>query len=250
MTRRNQVASFLLSLLALLVLTHGSLLAQVVYSPSQLRLNAALTAAVRANDTSASLSLLAAGADPNAISVYIYPTPDNPQQVPDAIIQGAILGRTHSTTIYTTPPLLVEATSHGNARLVIALLDHGAHPEAQMLIRNAIPPVPPVTALYIAVLNNMVEIVRALLNHGANPRNTPSLNDSLLQHTKNVTILNMLRQALPKDTQVWVDFKTRQYHFPETRWYGKTKTGDYMSEQDAINAGYGAAERWQDYLCR
>jgi hypothetical protein len=40
---------------------------------------------------------------------------------------------------------------------------------------------------------------------------------------------------------VWVNLPTGVYHFEGDRWYGKTKTGKYMSEQAAIAAGYRAA---------
>ena len=37
--------------------------------------------------------------------------------------------------------------------------------------------------------------------------------------------------------QVWVNTATGIYHYSGTRWYGKTKQGKYMSEQDAIKEG-------------
>jgi DNA uptake protein ComE-like DNA-binding protein len=43
--------------------------------------------------------------------------------------------------------------------------------------------------------------------------------------------------------QVWVNLDTKIYHKEGDRWYGKTKNGKYMSEQDAIAAGYRAAKR-------
>lgn len=40
---------------------------------------------------------------------------------------------------------------------------------------------------------------------------------------------------------VWVNTDSGVYHKPGTRWYGKTKKGKYMTEADAIKAGYRAA---------
>jgi hypothetical protein len=41
--------------------------------------------------------------------------------------------------------------------------------------------------------------------------------------------------------QVWVNTDTGVYH-KGGRWYGATKQGKFMSEQDAIKAGYHAAK--------
>jgi len=40
---------------------------------------------------------------------------------------------------------------------------------------------------------------------------------------------------------VWVNTDSGIYHKPGSRFYGKTKQGKYMSEADAIKAGYRAA---------
>jgi hypothetical protein len=52
-------------------------------------------------------------------------------------------------------------------------------------------------------------------------------------------------QAPPANSagMVWVNTDSGIYHKPGTRWYGKTKQGKYMTEADAIKAGYKASGR-------
>jgi hypothetical protein len=50
--------------------------------------------------------------------------------------------------------------------------------------------------------------------------------------------------APPKSSSiVWVNTDSRVYHKPGNRWYGKTKQGKYMTEADAIKAGYRSSEK-------
>jgi hypothetical protein len=46
----------------------------------------------------------------------------------------------------------------------------------------------------------------------------------------------------PGDTVVWVNLDSKIYHFAGTRNYGKTKSGAYMCEKDAMAAGSRAAK--------
>ena len=52
-------------------------------------------------------------------------------------------------------------------------------------------------------------------------------------------------QASPANSNgmVWVNTDSGIYHKPGSRYYGKTKQGKYMSEADAIKAGYRASEK-------
>ncbi len=46
----------------------------------------------------------------------------------------------------------------------------------------------------------------------------------------------------PAKGMVWVNTATKVYHYEGDQWYGKTKEGKYMTEQDAIKAGYRASK--------
>ena len=48
-------------------------------------------------------------------------------------------------------------------------------------------------------------------------------------------------QAAKASGQVWVNTQTGVYH-KSGKWFGATKQGKFMSEQDAIKAGYRAAK--------
>lgn len=48
-------------------------------------------------------------------------------------------------------------------------------------------------------------------------------------------------QAPAASRTVWVNTDSGIYHRPGSRYYGKTKKGKYMTEADAIKAGYRAA---------
>lgn len=43
--------------------------------------------------------------------------------------------------------------------------------------------------------------------------------------------------AIATPTQVWVNTKSKVYHCPNARWYGKTKSGFYLAEIQAIKKG-------------
>ncbi len=49
-------------------------------------------------------------------------------------------------------------------------------------------------------------------------------------------------QPPPAKGMVWVNTETKVYHREGDRWYGNTKHGKYMTEADAIAAGYHASK--------
>jgi hypothetical protein len=50
-------------------------------------------------------------------------------------------------------------------------------------------------------------------------------------------------QGEPGPGMVWVNTSTKVYHRQGDQWYGKTKHGKYMKEDDAIKAGYRASKQ-------
>ncbi len=46
----------------------------------------------------------------------------------------------------------------------------------------------------------------------------------------------------PGATVVWVNLKSKIYHFSGSKDYGHTKSGSYMCEQDATAGGFRAAK--------
>jgi hypothetical protein len=43
------------------------------------------------------------------------------------------------------------------------------------------------------------------------------------------------------DVKVWVNSNSGVYHCPGTRWYGNTKSGEYMTQKQAHEKGYRPA---------
>ena len=49
-------------------------------------------------------------------------------------------------------------------------------------------------------------------------------------------------RTAPAAGMVWVNTDSKIYHYEGDRWYGKTKEGKFMTEADAIKAGYRASK--------
>jgi hypothetical protein len=52
----------------------------------------------------------------------------------------------------------------------------------------------------------------------------------------------VVAQAPPQKGMVWVNLESKVFHREGDRWYGKTKRGKFMTEADAIAAGYREAK--------
>lgn len=49
------------------------------------------------------------------------------------------------------------------------------------------------------------------------------------------------QSAEPAKVIVWVNTNSGVYHCPNTRWYGKTKSGRFMTQREAQSKGYRPA---------
>ncbi|HEY4597018.1 MAG TPA: helix-hairpin-helix domain-containing protein, partial [Thermoanaerobaculia bacterium] len=50
-------------------------------------------------------------------------------------------------------------------------------------------------------------------------------------------------QTPPSPGMVWVNLDTKVFHREGDPWYGKTKNGKWMTEADAVKAGYREAKK-------
>jgi DNA uptake protein ComE-like DNA-binding protein len=70
---------------------------------------------------------------------------------------------------------------------------------------------------------------------GVAPQPTGSLQG---KSTRSTVAPNTASQQGGGPGMVWVNPETKVFHRQGDRWYGKTKNGQYMTESDAIKAGY------------
>jgi hypothetical protein len=58
--------------------------------------------------------------------------------------------------------------------------------------------------------------------------------------------LQEAQQMCGKGTVVWANKKSRIYHLSADRWYGKTKAGAYVCEDDAKLHGYRLTKAYKE----
>jgi competence protein ComEA len=67
---------------------------------------------------------------------------------------------------------------------------------------------------------------------------------AILEKVKShLTVGGTTAAAPPAKGMVWVNLETKLYHNENSRWYGKTKSGKYMTEAEAEKAGYKASKQ-------
>ena len=71
----------------------------------------------------------------------------------------------------------------------------------------------------------------------ATPASSPTVSASPSKAAKTVPTPQATQAPGGGTGQVWVNTETHVYHKEGSKWYGKTKQGKYLSEQDAIKEG-------------
>lgn len=83
---------------------------------------------------------------------------------------------------------------------------------------------------------NNAEIHPVLTLDSATPLSPPA---RVTRTTSNVS--SAVRPSCPGDQTVWVDLRSGVFHRVRSRWFGRTKRGEYMCQRNAGARGYRAA---------
>ena len=89
-----------------------------------------------------------------------------------------------------------------------------------------------VLAILFVAIGGVAEFIGAPLANSQPQQKTPVPGQPAAQPTA---------QPASARTTVWVNTASGYYHRPDSRHYGKTRRGKYMSEADAVRAGYRPA---------
>jgi hypothetical protein len=102
---------------------------------------------------------------------------------------------------------------------------HADDRSAQTVVRRLI------SARWIARTLIVVTLVIGLISC-ADPKKDSSAGNLTLYTTEQTA-----QKHCPKDTVVWLNLPTGIYHFQGQRWYANTKTGAFVCEKEADEAG-------------
>ena len=87
-----------------------------------------------------------------------------------------------------------------------------------------------------------VKKITPLVSVGTMPAVTPSATKVAPTAPKGQTPAVTAAPAPAGKGMVWVNNETKVFHREGDYWYGKTKKGEYMTEADALKAGYREAK--------
>ena len=73
----------------------------------------------------------------------------------------------------------------------------------------------------------------------AGPASEPAPKPAMRSMSPMTTPNSAVARPLRAD-DVWVNRRSKIYHCPGNRWYGRTPSGEYMSEADALAKSYKA----------
>lgn len=87
------------------------------------------------------------------------------------------------------------------------------------------------------------ERATAQRNQPSRPGNQTGSSRTAVNSERHRTSENRSRAQMPPSPgMVWVGAESEVYHKPGSRWYGKTKQGQWMTEAEAKRAGYQSSK--------
>jgi hypothetical protein len=87
-----------------------------------------------------------------------------------------------------------------------------------------------------------IEKITPLVTAGTAPSVTPAATKAAPSPKKTQAPAVTTTPPPPGKGMVWVNTETKVFHREGDYWYGKTKKGEYLTEADALKAGYREAK--------